>query len=283
MDKTALVIRQFEKLSKESVFSIRPLDDEHPEHFLVNYSVLVRASASPSAELLFQRRFGEFYFYQDAVNKRLPLPSPNFLFYIPGNNLKGEQYLDGTTFGERASEEEAFRFIDAIALLHQYSLPKVTFDPFEHFFHYKKLTPNSLPASFEERVIAKMRIIRDSSPLVLCHNDIKRRHVLYRDGQAFLVDFKNVGENAPLFDLASFFLDGDLSPELIRACMERYHKIVGGRVYLYQEIFDAMTFVCLYDYYHYSALSKTIDRPFFAAEAKKRKTKCLRLFEETLG
>ncbi len=283
MDKTALVIRQFEKISKQKVFAIRPYDDEHPDLFLLNYAVLVRASDTPSAELLFRRRMNEFYFYQEAVNKRLPIPCPNILFYVPRGSLKAEVYLDGDTYGERADEEEAFRVIDALALLHQHHLDKQHFDPFEHLYHYKKLSPNPLPGKFEDDIAKKMRIIYDSSPLALCHNDIKRRHVLFHEGKAYLLDYTCVGENAPIFDLASFFLDADLSPELIRACMDRYYKVAGGRAYIYQEIFDAMTFLCIYDYYHYSALAKTSVRPLFAAEAKKRKDKCLRLFEETLG
>ena len=283
MDKTALVIRQFEKISKQKVFAIRPLDDEHPELFLLNYSYLVQASDTPSAELLFARRMHEFYFYQQAVSKRLLLPCPNLLFYLPKGNLKAEDYIDGVSYGERASEEEAFKVIDALALLHQYHLEKQTFDPFEHFYHYKKLAENALPASFEDSLLKKARIIYDSSSHALCHNDIKRRHVLFHDDKAFLLDFSACGENAPIFDLVSFFLDADLSPELIRLCMDRYYKVAGGRSYLYQEVFDAMSFVCAFDYYHYAALSKTSVRPLYAALAKKRKERCLRLFEETLG
>ena len=93
----------------------------------------------------------------------------------------------------------------------------------------------------------------------------------------------NAGENSPIFDLASFFLDVDLSPDIIRACLERYQKTTNGRTYLYQDVFDAMSFLCAYDYYHYSALAQGANRPFFEIEAKKRKAKVLQLFEETLA
>ena len=283
MDKTESAIRYVEQVSKQQVFAIRPFDDEHPDLFLVNYSILVRCSDTPSAELLFRRRMNEYYFYQQAVSKRISLPCPNILFFIPSSNVKAENYLDGGPYGADIAEEDAHKVIDALALLHQHHLDGKEFDPFEHFYHYKKLTSNPLPASFEENLVKRMRILHGSSPHVLCHNDIKSRHVVFNEGRAFLLDFSSVGENAPIFDLVSFFLDADLSPDLIRSCIDHYCKVAGGRLYIYQEVFDAMSFLCAYDYYHYSALAKTSSRSLFAAEAKKRKERSLRLFEESLG
>lgn len=283
MDKTESAIRYVEQVSKQQVFAIRPFDDEHPNLFLVNYSILVRCSDSPSVELLFRRRMNEYYFYQQAVSKRIPLPCPNILFYIPTSSAKAENFLDGPMYAESDDKEKALSVIDALGLLHQYHLDGKPFDVFERFYHYKKLTPNSLPASFENNLVKRMHILLDSSPHVLCHNDVKTRHIIFHEGRAFLLDFTTAGENAPIFDLASFFLDADLSPELIRECIERYYKVAGGRLYIYQEIFDAMSFLSAYDYYHYSALAKTSTRPLFASEAKKRKQRCLRLFEESLG
>ncbi|MBQ7250085.1 MAG: phosphotransferase [Bacilli bacterium] len=283
MDKTSLVMREFEKITKEKIFSIRPLDDDHPNHFLVNYSILIRATDPRYCELLFHRRQGEYYFYQQAVNKRISLPSPGILFYIPRGHLKAEAYLDGTLCPAKVSKEEASQVIDALAALHNHRLEGQEFDPFEHFFHYKKLTKNTLPTSFEDELIRRMKVLRDSSPLVASHNDIKRRHIIFRDQKAYLLDMSNAGENSPIFDLASFFLDVDLSPDIIRACLERYQKTTNGRTYLYQDVFDAMSFLCAYDYYHYSALAQGANRPFFEIEAKKRKAKVLQLFEETLA
>ncbi len=276
-------MRQFEKIVKENIFSIRPIDDDHPNIFLINFTYIVRATDPIAAEIPFRKNLAEYYFYQEATKRGFHIFSPNIRFYIPRGNIKTEFYLDGPAYQNGISEQEAFKVIDAIASLHHYKLPNVEFDPFAHFYHYKKMTPNALPTSFEDSLIKKMRMIRDSSPLVLSHNDVKARHVVFHDDAAYLLDFKNVGNNAPIFDLASFFLDADLSPDLVRSCMARYQKLAGGRTYLYQEVFDAMSFIAAYDYYHYAALASSSPRLLFKDEAKKRKAKCLALFEETIG
>lgn len=283
MDKTSLAIRQYEKFSKETVFSIRQLDEDHPNLFLINYSCVVRLSDTKPCELFFQRQQTEYFFYKQAVDKRLPLPCPNILFYIPRGALKAESYLGDSFLPDQVSKEDALKVIDAIALLHQHKLNGHEFDPFDHFYHYKKLTDNPLPTSFEDELIRKMRVLRGSSELVLSHNDLKRRHILFYEGRAFFIDFRNTGENLPLFDLASFFLDVDLGPDTIRACLERYQRIAGGQSYLYQDVFDAMSFIAAYDYYHYSALARESGRAFYKEQAKLRKARCLRLFEETIS
>ena len=282
MDKTSLAIQQYEKSTKANVFSIRPLDDDHPNHYLINYSVIMRLSDPKPCELFFARQQSEYFFYKQAVEKRLPLPCPGIFFYVPQGNIKAEDYLGNTFLGNQVSKEEALKVIDALALLHQHKLDGHEFDPFDHFYHYKKLTDNPLPTSYEDDLIRKMRVLRGSSSLVLSHNDLKRRHILFYEGRAFFIDFRNCGKNLPLFDLASFFLDADLGPDTIRACMERYQRVAGGISYLYQDVFDAMSFVACYDYYHYSALARESGRAFFKEQAKARKTRCLKLFEETI-
>lgn len=281
-DKTSLAIRQYEKLLKEKVFAIRPFDDAHPNLFLINYVTLFRAREPRPAELLFDKRLGEYYFYQQAVQQRLPLPTPNILFYVPRGSLKVEPYLDGPLCEKGIPLEEALRVIEALALLHQFKLEGHEFDPLEHLYHYKKLAKNTLPASFEESLIHKMETLRGAYPLVLSHNDVKNRHIVFHEGKAFLLDFSSAGENAPIFDLASFFLDADISPDHIRSCLEHYQRLSGGRTYLYQDVYDAMSFLCVYDYYHYSALAQGSDNPFYAMEAKNRKAQALRRFEDSL-
>lgn len=91
-----------------------------------------------------------------------------------------------------------------------------SFDLFGRLEHYKAECHDFVDYEYEQKVVNAVRRFYDEQPFVLCHNDVVNGNLLFRTRKLFLIDYEYAADNNPLFDIASFFSENDISDEKIR-------------------------------------------------------------------
>jgi Ser/Thr protein kinase RdoA (MazF antagonist) len=175
---------------------------------------------------------------------------------------------------------------DAMARLHSLRVPahlrQVRFD------EQARLLEAGLPASVlraDFTAAATTAFARlDSEPrLALCHHDMHSQNILIdAEHRLWLVDWEYAGLGAPVFDLASFTCQADLSPAATRTLCNAYVR-AGGAVEQ-----DRLALACwAFDYvqwlWYQSLRGTSADGPEPAAVARRSDLIELRLQERASG
>ena len=92
------------------------------------------------------------------------------------------------------------------------------------------LPASTLRADFTAVAAAVFARLDTERTLVLCHHDIHSQNIIIDAGhRLWLVDWEYAGLGAPIFDLASFTCQADLSPTAVHALCSAYLR-AGGAV-----------------------------------------------------
>jgi thiamine kinase-like enzyme len=86
------------------------------------------------------------------------------------------------------------------------------FEPFYAGFKDMQTRIRSL-----ERILKSMAV-----PLRACHNDLVPENILFVDGRMQFIDWEYSGMNDPAWDVASFFLESEFSPEAMKGFIAAY-------------------------------------------------------------
>jgi aminoglycoside phosphotransferase (APT) family kinase protein len=99
------------------------------------------------------------------------------------------------------------------------------FDPLARYQIYKEASLVATPFHNEAKIIAYIGDRLAHDPLVFAHNDLVRGNILFKDDRVFIIDYEYAGLNHPLFDLASFITENNLTdPTLITAFLTAYYQ-----------------------------------------------------------
>lgn len=80
---------------------------------------------------------------------------------------------------------------------------------FEHFLEYGIVAPSSAPlVAIRSRIAEESALLAPPGPRVLVHRDYHSRNLMVREGGHLgLIDFQDLLQGAPFYDLASFLFD----------------------------------------------------------------------------
>ena len=115
---------------------------------------------------------------------------------------------------------------EAIARLHQLETTGlVPFDPLGRYDIYKQAANISTSGVGEEKLRDYIKKVVETQQLVFAHNDLVRGNILFTSQQVFIIDYEYAGINHPLFDLASFITENNITDKkLIEAFLTSYYQ-----------------------------------------------------------
>jgi len=89
---------------------------------------------------------------------------------------------------------------------------------------YKKGVDETLyiDKNYENRINKEVRKIFSKTPLTICHNDLVKDNLLFKFNDVILIDWEYGSMNNPLFDLASFVSENNLSSEQEEFFLKKY-------------------------------------------------------------
>jgi len=98
---------------------------------------------------------------------------------------------------------------------------------------------------YESKVIKEVRKIFAKTPMTICHNDLVKDNLLFKFNGLVLIDWEYAAMNNPLFDLASFVSENNLSEEqedffLKKYFGYKYNSIKKKRVELFMHFQDIL-------------------------------------------
>ena len=280
MNSFELAIHLFEKVAKlGNIISIEPLEASPNTLFLVNYEYVVHIPRS-----IGRQNEAETALYNYLSTHYAPHFLPSFVVYFPSGHYKIEKFEEGKAFdfSKPMEKKQALSAITVLSELHRVPIQTTEYDLFGIFNALKKASKEKLPSGFERRLLKSVSEIRDSRPMLLCHNLVSQNDLLFREDDALLLDTQTVGMNSPLFDIALFTEQYGVSPNFRRELLELYFTLVPGYSYSLEELDTMRTFVNAYLFYsHMSAFLKNKD-PNEEERANEQKRRFLEAFEATL-
>ena len=75
---------------------------------------------------------------------------------------------------------------------------------------------------YEDSVIKNVQKIFPKEKLTFCHNDLVKGNLLFRFNTSFIIDWETAGMNNPLFDLASFVSENNLTASQEEYFLKKY-------------------------------------------------------------
>lgn len=285
-DPLSVAIAFYERVSKEKVFSIRPIEGEHDnELFVINYANVLRLKNVSALEKRFFLRRGEWHLYKASVNNKYILPAPNFLFYDSSGN-KIEQYVEVIRpfieDSEVERERDLKKAVHAITRLQGNPQLEGFFEPFDRFRHYQKDCSNPLPARFVEDAITRAGQIFDRYALVPSHNHLLPDNLTLRDDEMAFIDYSWSGRNAPIYDLASLCEEQEFSTALQRSALFHYLSMNPLYEYSIEDLEAVMLFIDALEYYYADARFRESGQQRFRQRAEKKKKRFLFAFNAHL-
>ena len=144
------------------------------------------------------------------IAAKLNITSKNVYFDVD-KGIKINEYIEGTSI-DKINEFDYQKIADLFKTFHSSKqLSKLDYNPFKRF----KESYEKEALSFQDKVDPKYQELRDflfkykdyleSQKKVLCHNDAQRSNIVKSiDDKYYLIDFEFVGNNDPIYDIATF-------------------------------------------------------------------------------
>ena len=157
--------------------------------------------------------------------------------YYGQNGILVTQYVPGCTLDSFLARGPGFtaRIAQTLRQLHdgwdRLSGDFLYFSPFQACRNYVKTaheTGAELPADIQRSMKALSTLSRRISPYTptLCHNDMLPANVLDDGKRIWIVDWEYAGIGHPLFDLATFSICCEYTPELDQELLRHYFGVV---------------------------------------------------------
>ena len=139
----------------------------------------------------------------------LGLTSKNFYFDTE-KGIKVNEYLEGSSL-DKIDSYDSKKVAILLKAMHQSGkLSREDYQPFKRFVAYEQEA-----YSFQEKMEDEYDELRstifdkknflESQKLVLCHNDAQKSNIIKcDDGKYYLIDFEFMGNNDPIYDIATF-------------------------------------------------------------------------------
>lgn len=155
-----------------------------------------------------------------------PLKISEKLLYLDENNgFKMSKFIHNTHYYGVMNEEIINYVARVLRKLHTSGI-KVPYgyQMFKRLEEYKgNITSNYfLPVDYETKAIKEVEKIFNKEDLTFCHNDLVKGNFLFRYNYCYLIDWEVASMNNPLFDLASFISENNLTEEQEEYFLKKY-------------------------------------------------------------
>jgi hypothetical protein len=191
-------------------------------NYLINGEFVLRIK-NPTIDTRYDPR-------NEYLAERLVAPTgliPKLLHFDQSCGDKLTAYIPKTVFLSRPPTIAEVKLV-ATALRTLHGLPVaglLPFNPVARYEIYKEAAHIPTPFHNESKIIAYIndRLLHD--PLCFAHNDLVRGNILFKDTRVFIIDYEYAGLNHPLFDLASFITENNITdPTLINVFLTSYYQ-----------------------------------------------------------
>ena len=139
----------------------------------------------------------------------LGLTSKNFYFDTE-KGIKVNEYIEGSSL-DKIDSYDSKKVAALLKAMHQSGkLSREDYQPFKRFVAYEQEA-----YSFQDKMEDEYDLLRttifnkknflESQKMVLCHNDAQKSNIVKcEDGKYYLIDFEFMGNNDPIYDIATF-------------------------------------------------------------------------------
>ncbi len=191
-------------------------------NYLINGEFVLRRK-NPSVDTRYDPR-------NEYMAERLVAPTgltPHLLHFDQMSGDKLTAYIAQSAFLSRPPTIAEVKLVAAaLRTLHGLKAEELApFDSLARYQIYKEASLVATPFHNEAKIIAYIGDRLAHDPLVFAHNDLVRGNILFKDDRVFIIDYEYAGLNHPLFDLASFITENNLTdPTLITAFLTAYYQ-----------------------------------------------------------
>jgi len=151
--------------------------------------------------------------------------SEKVLYLDEVNGFKLTKFIHNTHFYSEINEEVMNMVSKMLKKLHGSGI-KVPYGymMFNRLTSYKKNIDEKyyISEDYEKKVIKDVQKIFPKEELTFCHNDLVGGNLLFRYNSSFIIDWENASMNNPLFDLASFISENNLTSNQEDYFLKRY-------------------------------------------------------------
>ena len=155
-----------------------------------------------------------------------PLKISEKLLYMDEiNGFKITKYIHNAHTYSQINEEVMNSVAKMLKKLHTSNI-KVPYgyQMFKRLENYKEAIDKKYYISdvYEDSVIKNVQKIFPKEKLTFCHNDLVKGNLLFRFNTSFIIDWETGGMNNPLFDLASFISENNLTASQEEYFLKKY-------------------------------------------------------------
>lgn len=211
----------FNEISKKEVRSIDFLDGGITNlNYLINDSYVLRIPKPFTEKMISYKAEKNNY----KVIEPLKI-SEKVLYLDEENGFKLSKFIHNTHYYGLVNEEIMNYVARMLKKLHTSQI-KVNYgyQMFKRLEEYKSnVEPQYyLPKDYENKTIKDVERIFNKDDLTFCHNDLVRGNLLFRYNYCYLIDWEVASMNNPLFDLASFISENNLTEEQSIYFLKKY-------------------------------------------------------------
>ena len=139
----------------------------------------------------------------------LGLTSKN-IYFDTDKGIKVNEYIEGSSL-DKADSYDSKKVAELLKAMHTSGkLSKEDYKPFKRFIAYEeeaKAFGDNFEANYPvlRKELFDNKEFLESQKLVLCHNDAQKSNIVKSaDGKYYLIDFEFMGNNDPIYDIATF-------------------------------------------------------------------------------
>lgn len=145
-----------------------------------------------------------------SIAYELGITSKN-IYFDTSKGIKANEFIEGTSI-DKVSEFDYAKIAELFHKLHaSKKLSKEDYSPFDRFINSYEKEALSFDRKPEEEYVFLRNFLfgymdyLKSQKKVLCHNDAQRSNIVKSvDDKYYLIDFEFVGNNDPIYDIATF-------------------------------------------------------------------------------
>lgn len=153
--------------------------------------------------------------------------TPKLLHFDQISGVKLTEFIPETSFlSKPPTKSEVIKVAKALKILHAIDCRELpSFDPLDRYQVYKEAAKAVSSFPNEENILNHVKQLLKREPLVFCHNDLVRGNLLFKNNMVYVIDYEYAGTNHPLFDLASFITENNISnSRLVTTFLNEYYQ-----------------------------------------------------------
>ena len=144
-----------------------------------------------------------------AIIAALGLTSKNY-YFNPETGIKANEYIEGSSL-DKADSFDSKKVATLLKKMHTSGkLSKEDYHPFKRFIAYEDEAKSFTSLDEEDYQLLRStifdnRVFLEKQTLTICHNDAQKSNIVKDlNDDYFLIDFEFMGNNDPIYDIATF-------------------------------------------------------------------------------